>query len=474
MVTQPDRISPRAPQRPLTWPAVIYELRDVAQANWQHDIYLVGGIVRDALLGRMLLGIPDMDLVTAGDGLRLARMFADQLGGDYYTLDADRGVGRAIIKRPDETLVLDVSSLRGEDLLADLVGRDFTINAMAISLGDPEMLIDPLGGEDDLHKHKVLRLCHDQAIHEDPIRALRSIRMCLQFKLRMEKATLAAIRTDGPKLVDEQNQLVWPERTRDELFKVLGGNNPQGATRLMAALGLLELVSPQLHDGRINTLESLAHLLAVISPRRNDNTASDLVYGLAVMTLDRHRARLQEHLAQTFAGGRSLAALLALGLLIRPGFAQDVANKLRLSNEERSRLSAIATGVERFMTLQAPVSRRTIHRYYSGIDEVGIEAVLLGLSTYLADNLPTPDAKEWGPLLDEVASPLINGFFNHHSEYVNPPPLFNGDDLMAEFDLQPGPEIGRMLERLLEEQAAGEIKTRPQALDLAKQLFDKR
>ena len=83
---------------------------------------------------------------------------------------------------------------------------------------------------------------------------------------------------------------------------------------------------------------------------------------------------------------------------------------------------------------------------------------LMGLAVHLAERQqPTPDPETWGSLLDEMVSPLLEGFFRRHQQVVKPPPLLSGNDLIEELGLQRGPHIGGMLERLLEEQAAGEI-----------------
>jgi tRNA nucleotidyltransferase/poly(A) polymerase len=466
MNAQIDNLSPRAPQRPLSWPELVFDLRDLIPDP--AGVYLVGGPVRDALLGRATLDLRDLDLVTGGDALALARMLGDRLDGAYYPLDPERDVGRAIFEWGGLELDLDVARLRGQGLLADLADRDFTVNAMAVSLAEPDLLIDPLGGEDDLLRHKLLRLCAPDAIARDPIRALRAVRLGLQFNLRLDKATLAAVREDGAGLVSDEGGLLQPERARDELFKMLSGPNPAGAARLLDALGLLRLAFPTLHADRVGVLEHLSHLLLTISPLRDDDTAADLIYGLAVMTLDRHRAALQEHLSVTFGDGRPLGALLALWALVEPGAAGETVRLLRLSNDERGRLAALEEGVGRFSALTGPPTPRDIYRYYRGIDETGVDAALIGLAAFLADHQPTPDAKAWGHLLDEITSPLLDGFFRRHQQYVKPPPLLTGDDLIEELGLQPGPLVGETLERLLEEQAAGEITNREEALRLAR------
>src|SRR5271165_5097278 len=127
----------------LDWPPILLALQPICAAN-PSPVYLVGGAVRDVLLHRP---IHDLDFATAGDGRRLARLISDRLGGAYFPLDPDRGVGRAIVKHGSETYVIDVARFRGHSLEDDLAGRDFTINALAVPMnGDLQTVLDPLGG----------------------------------------------------------------------------------------------------------------------------------------------------------------------------------------------------------------------------------------------------------------------------------------------------------------------------------------
>ncbi|NLF14487.1 MAG: CCA tRNA nucleotidyltransferase, partial [Anaerolineaceae bacterium] len=131
--------------------------------------YLVGGCVRDRVLGRPTY---DLDVAVAGDGLRVARHLANSLGGDYYALDAERSTGRAILYHDDGRLVVDVARFRGEPPLAledDLAGRDFTVNAMAIDVRDPGTIVDQHGGLADLGA-RVLRPVGEDSIRDDPVR----------------------------------------------------------------------------------------------------------------------------------------------------------------------------------------------------------------------------------------------------------------------------------------------------------------
>ncbi len=464
--------APAPPRRQPVWPDFVAAL--AAHAPDPARLYLVGGAVRDALRH---CPIHDYDLATPDDGLDLGRRLADALGGRYYAVDPTRRTGRVLLSMPEGTITVDVASFRGPDLHADLEGRDFTINAMAAPLAQPERVIDPLGGQDDLFVHKRLRQCTPASIPNDPIRSLRAVRLARQFGLRIEAATLAAVRGAGPQLLDEEGALRQPERARDELFKMLAGARPAGALRLLNALGLWQVLAPAglaaLDELVLAVVNRLSDLFAIISPQRDDNTAADLTLGVAVMVLDRYRRQLQDYLSQTFGDGRSITALLTLGALTpsdHPDPALLWAARLRLSNAEQKILSALYA-TRPFLADRRPLSDREKHRYYRAVGETGIAGVLLMLAEVLAAHHPLPDPVAWGNLLEEVAAPLLDAFFRRHQQIVAPPPLVDGDELIRTLGLTPGPQVGQLLAQLLEAQAAGEVRTKREALRLAERLL---
>src|SRR5689334_16902560 len=118
-------LTPRQPSRPLFWPEIVLELQ-AAFRSTKDPIYLIGGAVRDAMLHYPL---HDIDLTTSGDALRLARQIANHFHGDYFVLDSERGVGRALLDTLDGRMMVDVARFRSATLLDDLKDRDFTINA---------------------------------------------------------------------------------------------------------------------------------------------------------------------------------------------------------------------------------------------------------------------------------------------------------------------------------------------------------
>ena len=283
-------------------------------------------------------------------------------------------------------------------------------------------------------------------------------------------------------LLGDSEGLLQPERVRDELFKLLHQTDPGRALRLLEALNLLDTLLPfpkpnsETLAYRLRYVDRLSKLVTIISPRRDDNTASDVILGLAVMVLDRWRSQLQEHLYQPLSGDRPYLPLAVLTALTPPSANAGGTlwgKHLRLSNDESQAISRLIEAQAMFPSASHVVAR-TIHRYYRVLGEAGVTGVILALARFLAEFPSTGmvDPAQWGSLLDEAAAPLLDAFFRHHQQIVSPPPLLTGNDLMEELALSPGPAMGWLIAELLEAQAAGEIRTRGEALALARHLLD--
>lgn len=468
------------------------------------EVYLVGGCVRDALLRRPS---HDLDLAVPDDGRRLARRIANAFQGDYYALDPERQVGRAIVRYNGVRYHVDVARFRGESLEQDLRGRDFTVNAIAVPLrGDLQRLIDPLNGVQDLFD-KRLRRCSPEAIRDDPIRALRAIRQSVQFKLLIERETRADLRTYGVGIAHSS-----PERVRDEFMTILGGSKPHAALRALDSLGLLRLIVPEIDAMRgvtqsaphiydvlehtLNAVERMDSVITTISPQRTDESAADSALGLIVYLLDVFRPQLQAHLDAPLPNGRSVRALLILAALLhdcgKPAtrsvdedgrihfyrhesvgaeLARERAEALRLSNEETARLVGCVRHHMRPMHLrnvESP-SRRAIYRFWKVAEGVGVDVCLLTLADYLAMVGTHLQVQAWLVHLQLVRT-LLDAYFNRRAELVAPPPLINGTTLMEALNLPPGKLIGQLLDQIAEAQASGEISSAEEALELARRL----
>ncbi len=492
--------------QPFSFSPVLEQVRKIAPPA--EPVYLVGGAVRDVLLG---LPTHDLDFALSGDVLGLARRTANLLGGAYFPLDEERQTGRVILTdHSGRRQVLDFAALRGPDLEADLRGRDFTINAMAVALDAPQSLLDPTGGAADLSS-KRLRTCSLTSLEDDPLRILRGVRLAAAYQLNIELSTRQLMRQAASKL-----EWVSPERVRDELFRILEGRRPDLAIRALDILGALPVILPEtaslkgvlqspphIHDVWEHTLDILHTLDQVLESLQIDHDSEKVgswALGLVSIRLGRYRSQLQEHFASTSLNlDRTLRPLLFLAALyhdvakprtrtvdensrvrffehdaLGSELAAQRAQGLHLSNPEIERLRTIIrhhmrphllgqTGVQ--------LSRRAIYRYFQATGPAGVDICLLSLADTLATYGPSLPQEVWVRQIDVVRT-LLEAYWEQPEQSVSPPPLVSGKDLLDQFGLSPGPQIGSLLEQVREAQAMGEIQDRQGALEFVRQALN--
>jgi tRNA nucleotidyltransferase/poly(A) polymerase len=491
---------------PLNFPPLVDSVRNAFRFEQDMTLYLVGGAVRDILLQRQ---IRDLDFSLPREAIKTSRRIADALGGAFYPLDSDRDTGRVIVSNADGTrTVMDFASFRGADLETDLSNRDFTLNAIAMDLKD-NSIHDPLGGALDL-REKRLRLCSASSMTDDPVRILRGIRLAANFDFSIPLETRAAMKAAAGLLVN-----VSAERLRDELFHILEGQRPAACLRALDLLGALEMILPELqglkgveqcpphvHDVWEHTLAVTGHLDAILSNLTGEHDpekAADVFNSLLVMRLGRYRRQLNEIIVRPLTADRSLRGLLFLAALYHDaakpackqadengqlrfwghdeqgaGIASERARRLVLSNEEILRVETIVRQhmrvlfhVNRLLKDGKPPSRRAIYRFFRDAGPAGVDVCLLALADLRATQEQNLTQETWQAALDVVRLFLEN-WFEKPAESIAPPALVDGNDLMRELNLQPGKQIGALLEAVREAQAVGEISTPEQALELAR------
>ena len=215
------------------------------------DVYVVGGYVRDLLLGR---GDSDIDILVMGDGIGFARTVARETGAGTVVAFERFGTARIPSERGNVEFVgarkerYDPASrnpsVAPATLAEDLLRRDFTVNAMAVSLnrGNAGFLHDPLNGREDM-KHRILRtpLDPEQTFDDDPLRMMRAVRFASQLDFSIVPPVLEAI----ARMVDRLS-IVAVERVTDEFLKILATAAPSVGLRLMFDTGMLQRVFPEI------------------------------------------------------------------------------------------------------------------------------------------------------------------------------------------------------------------------------------
>ncbi|MFO7943176.1 MAG: hypothetical protein R6U51_02590 [Anaerolineales bacterium] len=454
----------------LSFPPLFGQVQSILSAS---EAYLVGGAVRDALLGKET---HDLDFTLQGNPIPWARNVADRLGGAFFILDKERNTARVIIREEGgHRHVLDFTALQGANIEDDLRARDFTITAMAVRVQEPQKVIDPLGGIPDLQAG-VLRACSSHAVQDDPIRILRATRMAVQYELRITGDVKSQIRRSLSHLRTES-----PERLRDEFFRILDGPRQASALKTLSSLGVLPHMLPgfpPLSPHNQRCLRYAERLWDLLGKEHDPEAAGNRAMGLTVLRLGRFREKIKEHLQINLVPDRSMVGLMSLAALFLPGEQTKAAFKesqtdlrrsahhLRLSNQEAQRLTRMIRAcrqVHIFGGRSRSLSSREMYRYFQTFSEAGVEGVFLALADFLAREGTTSPLEEWTQIL--IASrALLEAWWEAHDQTISPPRLVTGDDIMDTYDLDPGPHIGRILESIREEQAVGKITTKDEAL----------
>ncbi len=476
-------------------------LRDVIQIlrALQLEAYLVGGAVRDLLLGREL--IVDLDFAVPRDGLVVARQVARAFDAPFYPLDPERGVGRvvytlpaALDERKGRRFYLDFASFRGVTLQEDLADRDFTVNAIALSVTEPSQLIDPLNGWHDLETRQI-RATSPAAFEQDPVRVLRAVRQAVDFGFVIEAETEGYLRQAAPKLA-----AVSPERQRDELLKLLNTPAPGQAVQTLRRLGVLPHVLPEVVP-MIGVSQSLPHTLDVFdhTTAALDAWAGMLAAGWPDLPAG-FRSRLKEYLQQPLAGELAQETLLPLALLLHDtgkpftrtmdegqtgrirflgheqksaGIARRLTRRLHFSSQAISFVETVVAHHMRPLHLAqaGTVSRRAIYRLFRDTAgssyQAGVGLALHALADHQATYPPSQGHAELQALLG-VVNTLLVAYFEEGDRLVDPPPLLSGHEIMQSLGLSEGRLVGQLLNRLKEAQVVGQVHDKAEALHFLK------
>jgi poly(A) polymerase len=438
------------------------------------EAWLVGGAVRDGLLGR---ASKDLDYAVRGDAHRLARRVADLLGGAFFTFSEAFSTYRVVLPGG----LVDFAALRGATIERDLAARDFTVDAMALPArgGDPGArmgigkVIDPLGGAADLAARRLVA-CGSCALADDPLRVLRLARLAAAFDLQPSEGLAEAARVAAPAL-----KTVSGERVCAELTALLGLPAAARGLRLLDDSGALEQVLPEVtalrgvEQNRFHHLDVFGHTLEAVE--------------LAPQVVDQLGG--QRFLAAPEAcglpGAAPLAPLAFVALfhdLGKPGVRQmsddgrvmfwhhdelgarmmkDIAARLKVSRRFQDYLGLLISTHLRlgFLVREVPLTLRALVRFRRAVEPYVFESVVLSL----ADRLATRGEKT-------SAVSMARHYRLARVVWLEIPkqsrePLLDGDEAMGLLGLAPGPLLGEALRALQEETDALEVTTKDGARD---------
>jgi putative nucleotidyltransferase with HDIG domain len=441
-------------------------------------VWIVGGAVRDAALGRE---VADLDLAVAGDPGAAARAIAKELGEHAFELSAEFRTWRVVAR--DCGWQIDVTALRGGGIEDDLSARDFTIGAVAVPL-DGGQPIDPYAGLADLADRR-LRVVSDRSFLADPLRLLRAPRLAAELALEIEPRTAELARAAAARAGDPAG-----ERQLAELRQLMGGPDPLRGLALLGELGVERGVLPELallrgvEQGPNHHLDVYDHTIAVLEHTLEVEADLERFAG------DR-AAEVQALLEEPLADEISRRTALRLGALFHDiakpatraeynGFVGfkghdevgaetigSICARLRASRRLTQHLQGLARHHLRlgFMVAEMPLPPRRVHAYLRATEPVTVDVTLLTVADRLS-------ARGVGPIASpemvaahlQLAREMVAAGLDWRREGP-PAPLLRGDEIAAELGIRPGPELGSALAELEAAQYAGEVTDRAGAIE---------
>ncbi len=434
-------------------------------------MYLVGGAVRDIILKRK---IHDFDFSVEGLVRPIGKHIANELGGAYYVLDDEREMVRVIIDNDEiGQFDIDISLLSGEHIEDDLRDRDFTMNAMAIEICNVPRLIDPLSGMKDL-ENGILHMCSPDSLLNDPMRALRAIRMSLEFNLKMDEELQNEMRNCSSRL-----HMSSLERYRDELFKIIRLYKNRDAVQNLEQFGYLDFLFPDWKNDKafpeLTYVDHVDKFALMLTGKHTVDTLPDEFASYAAQRLGNFREALRAffdkrlalyHTRRMLMGFSSIAGTLS-------GMETDnVKNWCVRFAFSSSETNFVMSALQAYLWLESFPSAANyndvdIYRYYRQFREGGIAGLILYLAgKYSLQN--GPDAyRQWCERVVLVQD-YISAYFTRYNDVIAPRPLLSGDDIQELLGIPAGPVIGQIKNALIEAQIRGSVQTISEARAFAK------
>ncbi|NET08140.1 MAG: CCA tRNA nucleotidyltransferase [Symploca sp. SIO2B6] len=388
---------------------------------------LVGGAVRDALLGRQAEYL-DLDFIVPTEAVKIGRRLAKKYKAGFVVLDAERQIARVVFKQA----TVDLALQEGNSLENDLNRRDFTINAIAYN-PYKKQFIDPLQGVADLQA-RLMRMVSVENLQDDPLRLLRAYRQAAQLNFTIEANTKSVMPLLAPLLAR-----VAVERIRTELSYLL--KSPQGTPWLQAAWEdkLLQVCFPDAKAVDLSKFITIDHCAIAIT-----------------QTWPRLGVELQAPVTN------QLTSLLSLGKLasLLPSLPEAAESQLLNLKYARAEIKAIVTALKNLpQLLSHGTSEMSLREQYFFFQDVGSFFPLLAVMA-IAEGIS----------MDAMA-PMINRYLSSDDQVAHPQPLVTGKDLMQALNLPASRQVGEILTEIQIGRIEGKFDSREAALEFAKQVI---
>jgi tRNA nucleotidyltransferase (CCA-adding enzyme) len=386
-------------------------------------VYVVGGAVRDGLLGRVRPEL-DLDLVIPVGAVDVARRLATEYRAGFVLLDAERQIARVVFPG----MTVDIAQQDGDSISDDLARRDYTLNAIAYDIQTGKT-IDPFNGTQDI-QDGTIRMVRQSNLVDDPLRLLRAYRQAAQLNFTIESHTCATIRELVPLLTK-----VAAERVLAELRYLL--QTPNSSQWLVA------MVEDELLSGWLKIPVEVAF--------KNQLTEFDRSIELIKHHYPALGVELDRPLRDTISiSRRSIGKFIKI---LSPKLELATAQMLRLtfSSVEIQVVTTVITYLPKLLSAEMSLSEQ-----YFWFKSVGSDfPLLVGLAITAGVELSKLEC-------------LIDRYLDPDSQVAHPTPLVSGHDLIQALQLTPSPTIGKLLTEIQLARIMGDISTPVEAIELAK------
>lgn len=436
------------------------------------EIYIVGGAIRDFYLNKENF---DKDIIVNKVNAEIfAKSIAASMDATFISLDEENRIYRLVLK--DKKNIIDIASPLGNNIEDDLKRRDLTINSIAINLDTLEIL-DITGGINDLRAKKI-RHISEQNLVDDPLRLLRAFRFNAMLDFSIDEGLITIIKKHAHKI---NNSAV--ERINYEILKLFSGDFSAKALIEMDKAGLLEEILPVSKEIK-KVPPNLHHHLDLFSHSVEVVKQIQEIY-------EKSCSEVQEHLQKVdFGGATRLAHLKLAGFLHdigKPGTwtieeetgkhrfikhddigSKMIVNILKQMKYSKKQIDYIAKMIKYHIYPSHVVSSQDINDkiYMRFIRKMGEEVIDI-ITLAMADRLSARGVE----ITDEIVEKNINNltallnFYLNVRENLKPlPKLLSGEEIMELLNIKPSKELGNIIKALQEEQLAGNITTKEEAL----------
>lgn len=401
------------------------------------DSFIVGGAVRDILLGKEL---KDIDIAVKGDALNIAKKFAEKVNASFVLLDKEFGIARVI----KNNRFIDICLMRGDTIYDDLSDRDITINAMAISLTGLEPsalslqpLIDPFNGKNDLF-NGTIKMVSEENLIKDPLRILRIYRFAASLDFSIEEDTLNAAERLAPLITS-----VAVERIAEELRYIVRLDDSYKTMKALMDNRILANIFPEV---RINSLKLYKTTEEILS-----NPSDSLqLSAFSLMPLIKY-----------FETEYRYICLKLSTLFPNPDSAKRSAIRLKMSRKEVEFIHEMVLNCNKILNS------------YKEIQGMADETKIIGLLKEFRDDvyplIILAIAQE--PSITVFCKEIVRFYDNVFKPRTALLPIITGDDLINTFNLKPSPIFKELLAEIEDMILYGRISSKEEALKIAEEML---